>query len=131
VSHWEVVLHPALHDWYAALADQDRARVEARTDYLAEHGPAARRPIVGKIEASRHANMKELIVPGNIRILFAFDPRTRAVLPVGGDKTHQWKGWYKTAIPLADDRFDQWLAATTEQRPQPGRRPRGNTIDME
>jgi hypothetical protein len=112
---WRVIRHPAIEEWFAALDDVDRAQVAARVDYLAENGPAARRPIVGKIEASRHANMKELVVPGNIRILFAFDPATRAVLLVGGDKTNQWRSWYKANIPLADDRFDEWLDTNTSR----------------
>lgn len=119
---WQVNRHQAIDEWYATLTDEERAQVAARVDYLAQNGPAARRPIVGKIEASRHANMKELIVPGNIRILFAFDPTTRAVLLVGGDKTNQWKSWYKANIPLADDRFDEWLAShPTHDRPRRGR----------
>lgn len=67
--------------------------------------------------------MKELIIPGNIRILFAFDPLRQAVLLVGGDKTHQWKSWYKANIPLADDRFDEWLDTNSidDDRPSKGR----------
>jgi hypothetical protein len=58
--------------------------------------------------------MKELR-PGStgsseVRILFAFDPVRRAVLLVAGDKSGNWKGWYDTAIPLADERCDAHLA---------------------
>jgi hypothetical protein len=58
--------------------------------------------------------MKELR-PGStgsseVRILFAFDPVRRAVLLVAGDKSGNWRGWYDTAIPLADDRHDAHLA---------------------
>ena len=43
------------------------------------------------VKASRHANMKELRpMGGNIRILFAFDPRRTAILLIGGDKTDRW-----------------------------------------
>jgi predicted XRE-type DNA-binding protein len=54
--------------------------------------------------------MKELrpgsIGSSEVRILFAFDPIRRAVLLVAGDKSGNWRGWYNTAIPLADDRYD-------------------------
>ena len=55
--------------------------------------------------------MKELR-PGSagrseIRILFAFDPQRQAVLLVAGDKAGKWQRWYKQAVPLADDRFDE------------------------
>jgi len=43
-------------------------------------------------------------------VLFAFDPVRRAVLLVAGDKSGNWRGWYDTAIPLADDRYDAHLA---------------------
>lgn len=57
------------------------------------------RPLVDTVVASRHPNMKELR-PGStgrteIRVLFAFDVIRRAVLLVGGDKSTDWKGWYR------------------------------------
>lgn len=57
--------------------------------------------------------MKELR-PGSsgrseVRILFAFDTERKAILLVAGDKAGHWKDWYKQAIPLADDRFDEHL----------------------
>lgn len=52
---------------------------------------------------------------GAIRILFAFDPRQQAVLPIGGDKTGQWSARYDKAIPLADDLYDQYLDETGQQ----------------
>jgi DNA-binding XRE family transcriptional regulator len=45
-----------------------------------------------------------------IRLLFAFDPRREAIFLVGGDKAGNWEGWYREAIPLADERFAQHLA---------------------
>lgn len=54
--------------------------------------------------------MKELIpMGGNIRVLFAFDPRRMAILLIGGDKTNRWDGWYETMVPLADDLYDEHL----------------------
>jgi hypothetical protein len=44
-----------------------------------------------------------------VRILFAFDPRRNAVLLVAGDKAGQWETWYEKAIPLAEDRFAEWI----------------------
>jgi hypothetical protein len=32
-------------------------------------------------------------------------------LLVGGDKSGDWKDWYRRNVPLADDRFDEHLAA--------------------
>ncbi len=44
-----------------------------------------------------------------IRVLFAFDPRREAIFLVAGDKAGNWDGWYREAIPLADERFTQHL----------------------
>ena len=60
--------------------------------------------------------MKELRPPtGNIRILFAFDPRRTAILLIGGDKTNRWRAWYTRMIPVADDLYDEYLAELTEE----------------
>jgi len=84
-------------------------------DMLAEHGPGLGRPLVDSITGSRHANLKELRV-GTCRVLFAFDPTRAAVLLVAGDKRDRWAQWYRQAVPIADDRYDAWLAQHREDR---------------
>jgi hypothetical protein len=81
---------------------------------LRDKGPALGRPLVDTVKASRHRNMKELR-PGStgrteVRVLFAFDYERKAILLLGGDKSNDWKGWYKTNIPIADERFEQHQA---------------------
>ncbi|WP_113692866.1 type II toxin-antitoxin system RelE/ParE family toxin [Amycolatopsis albispora] len=49
-----------------------------------------------------------------VRILFAFDPRRRAILLVGGDKAGDWRGWYTANIPVAERRYDQHLRGLEE-----------------
>lgn len=83
---------------------------------LAEDGPALGRPLVDTIKGSAFKNMKELR-PGStgateIRILFAFDPKRQAVLLTAGDKAGAWKEWYSANIPLADQRFREWINKT-------------------
>jgi hypothetical protein len=54
--------------------------------------------------------MKELrSFGGNLRALFIFDPKRRAIVLLGGDKTDDWTGWYGRNIPIADDRYDLHL----------------------
>ena len=55
--------------------------------------------------------MKELRAAqgGALRVLFMFDPRQTAIVPLGGDKTGEWNTWYEMAIPTADDRYDAYL----------------------
>jgi len=48
-------------------------------------------------------------------MIFAFDPLREAVFLVAGDKSGQWQAWYRSAIPLADERFAEHLAALKEE----------------
>jgi hypothetical protein len=80
---------------------------------LEANGPAERRPLVDSIVGSKISNLKELR-PGSagrseIRILFAFDLWRSAILLVAGDKSGHWARWYKTAIPLAERLYDEYL----------------------
>jgi hypothetical protein len=117
VNGWEIVLVTEVDAWFVDLVTNDptsAALVERAIDLLAMEGPALGRPMVDRVNASRHHNMKELR-PGSsgaseIRILFVFDPVRRAVLLVAGDKAGNWKGWYDVNIPLADKRYDEHLA---------------------
>jgi hypothetical protein len=43
------------------------------------------------------------------RILYAFDPRRTAMLPIGGDKTGNDR-WYDAYVPLSDRLYDEHLA---------------------
>ena len=78
-------------------------------DALEERGPGLGRPLVGEIVGSRHGQLKELRI-GTVRILFRFDPRRVAILLIGGDKRGEWKAWYRTAIPVADDLYDAYAS---------------------
>jgi hypothetical protein len=52
--------------------------------------------------------MRELrSLGGNLRVLYAFH-EGRAVLLAGGDKTGNWKGWYKRNVKRADRRLDDY-----------------------
>ena len=111
---WTVINHPAIGQWLADLDDDSLQQVVAAVRELKDKGPVLGRPLADTIKGSRHHNMKELR-PGSagrseLRILFVFDPARQAILLAAGDKEGQWQDWYKRAIPLADDRFDEHLA---------------------
>jgi hypothetical protein len=62
--------------------------------------------------------MKELRGKVNkryLRVLFAFDPRSAALLLLGGDKTDDPK-WYDKFVPITDDLFDQHLRQLEKER---------------
>lgn len=76
---------------------------------LQEEGPALGRPLVDTLRGSELPNLKELR-PGSagtseVRLLFVFDPARQAVILVGGDKAGNWSGWYRTAIPQAEQAY--------------------------
>ena len=91
----------------------------AAVEALEDRGPALGRPFVDVIQASRHAHMKELRPRGgNIRVMFAFDPRRTAILLTGGDKSGQWESWYEEIVPIADALYDQHLLAIEKEGAQ-------------
>jgi hypothetical protein len=70
-------------------------------------------PLADRVHHSRLNNLKELR-PGSagrseIRILYVFDPRRNAVLLAAGDKAGKWEAWYRRAIPLAEQRYEDYL----------------------
>lgn len=93
--------------------DETYNLVAAAITRLESEGLTLGRPTADQIKGSRRHNMKELR-PGStgrseIRILFVFDTKRRAILLIAGDKAGKWKRWYNQNIPIADDRFDEWL----------------------
>jgi hypothetical protein len=104
-----VDFHPRCEAWADDLELSDQEALLAAIRILRDEGPNLGRPLVDRIQGSRHRNMKELR-PGStgrteVRVLFAFDKERRAILLVGGDKSNDWNGWYQVNIPIADERY--------------------------
>ena len=108
---WLVEFHPSCEEWADSLDQRDAEALLAAVRVLRSEGTMLGRPLVDTITASRHSNMKELR-PGStgrteIRVLFAFDRQRKAILLLGGDKSRDWRGWYRLNIPIADDAFEE------------------------
>jgi hypothetical protein len=110
-EEWEILLSAEVESFLDDLYESDPAShqlVNQAILILERNGPAEGRPLVDSITASRIANMKELRPPSSgrseIRILLVFDPWRSAILLVAGDK------WYRTAIPRAEQLYDDYLA---------------------
>jgi len=119
---WEVSLHAEVEEWFLDLCRTDPVSanlVAEAIDVLAERGPALGRPLVDRLKGSMYHHMKELRPASSgtseVRLIFAFDPTREAVFLVAGDKSGRWQSWYRTAIPLADERFTEHLAALKEE----------------
>ena len=109
-SGWAIAFVVEVSEWIQTLPEKDYLQAIAALEALAYEGPNLGRPFVDHIKSSRHSNMKELRPRStNIRLLFAFDPKRKAVVLVGGDKVDQWQRWYIKNIPVADKRLDEYL----------------------
>jgi hypothetical protein len=116
-ADWEILLTAGVEVFLDGLYESDPAShqlVNQAILVLERNGPAEGRPLVDSITGSRLANMKELRPPSTgrseIRILLVCDPWRAAILLVAGDKSGQWANWYRTAIPRAEQLYDEYLA---------------------
>jgi hypothetical protein len=95
---------------YEALPASVQDELLAQLRVIEAFGPLAKRPRVDTLNGSKHKNMKELrfsAADGEWRFAFAFDPRRRAIVLCGGDKSGgSERMFYKALIAKADARFD-------------------------
>jgi hypothetical protein len=112
-QEWEVRVTSEFVTWINSLDERTRGQVVDAIDRLADAGPTLGRPLVDSIVHTSVRNLKELR-PGSagrseVRILFAFDPWRSAILLTGGDKSGDWQGWYRKAIPHAEGLYAEYL----------------------
>ena len=83
---WEVEVTDEFLGWWDGLMVDQQEALTDRVGLLAERGPDLGRPVVDRIQSSRHHNMKELRASqgGALRVLFMFDP------PAAGDPVDRW-----------------------------------------
>jgi hypothetical protein len=113
---WEILLTSEVEAFLDELYESDPVShqlVNQAILVLESNGPGEGRPLVDTITTSRIANMKELRPPSaggsEIRILLVFDPWRSVILLVAGDKSGQWGKWYRTAIPRAEQLYEEYL----------------------
>ncbi len=112
---YQLLMVEEVRRWLHQLRRTDKATLTAISDaltVLSVVGPALGRPLADRVSGSSLHNLKELR-PGSVgatevRILFVFDPRRRAVLLVAGDKSGRWSQWYADAVPLAERRYEAY-----------------------
>jgi len=112
-STWEVEYTDEFEQWWDTLSEEEQVDVNAKVMLLQQYGPALKRPHADVIRSSQYPNMKELIIQHAgrpYRVLYAFDPRRRALLLIGGDKTGDDR-WYEEFVPIADRLYGEHLAA--------------------
>ena len=85
----EVIFYREFEEEFKTFEEELQDELLTYAILLRDYGPILGRPTVDTLKGSRHANMKELRFDreGEIwRVAFAFDPKRRAILLVGGDK---------------------------------------------
>jgi hypothetical protein len=108
---WEVEFTDEFERWWQTLTGDEQESLLMGVNVLRQMGPLLGRPYADTVNGSRHSNMKELRTQCQgrpLRTFFAFDPRRRAILLIGGDKTGDDR-FYERMIPLADRLFDEHL----------------------
>ena len=113
---WEVEFSDEFGKWWDSLTAAEQKSVDFAVSLRQEAGPALRMPHSSGVRMSRHAHMRELRIQHEgrpYRVLYAFDRRRTAMLPIGGDKTGKDR-WYDEQVPLADAIYDRHLRELDE-----------------
>ena len=108
---WEVEYTDEFAQWWYSLTEREQESIDASVRLLEMLGPSLKFPHSSGVNGSRHGHMRELRTQFGgrpLRILYAFDPRRKAILLIGGDKTGNDR-WYEEDLPLADDLYDEHL----------------------
>ena len=124
---WFVDLHDEFVPEYGELQKDVQDELLANIELLEQFGPQLGRPRVDTLNGSRHANMKELrfhAADGVWRFAFAFDPKRRAIILCGGDKSGgSEKRFYRQLIDKADGPFDAHVAVRNQKAKKRKERP--------
>ena len=91
-----VVRHTAMRSSSPLERSEPGARSPRNRTSRPKAGPALGRPLVDSIAHS-------------LIILFAFDPWRSAILLTGGDKSGDWRGCYRRAIPRAEELYEEYF----------------------
>ena len=108
---WDVEFTDEFGEWWETLTENEQESLTVSVKLLQVLGPALGRPHADAVKKSRHKNMKELrtqIHGDPLRTFYAFDPRRKAILLIGGSKSAD-KRFYDRMIPLADKIMDAHL----------------------
>jgi hypothetical protein len=107
----DVLYTEEFETWWEGLSMEEQSSIDRIVGLLREAGPVLGHPYSSGILTSAFTHMRELRIQhgGNpYRVLYIFDPRRRALLLIGGQKTGDDR-WYEKYVPLADQIYRQFL----------------------
>jgi hypothetical protein len=111
MTNWHVELDEEFQAEVQEYPEDVRIKIGAMASVLERFGPTLSRPKADVLKGSRHSNMKELrfaVGKQAWRVAFAFDPRRKGILLVGGNKQGaNERQFYKQLVATADKRFDR------------------------
>lgn len=107
---WVILVSEEYRTWFLDLTDPEQEDVQAMVDILEITGPQLSRPYADTLKGSKQVkNLKELRIQHAgkpYRVLYAFDPKRRAILLCGGRKDgSKDKLFYNRMIPIAEVGF--------------------------
>ena len=108
---WVIEFTDEFEVWWNSLSEAEQEDVAAVVELLEAKGPQLPFPHSSGIKRSKHDHMRELRIQHAgtpYGTLYAFDPRRRAILLLGGDKTGDDR-WYDENIPIADKLYDEHI----------------------
>lgn len=117
---WQLIYVEEFTAWLDAQEEALQDEALARLELLKERGPLLGRPYADTVKDSNLSNLKELrfeSARAPIRILYAFDPKQQGIILLGGNKQGD-KRWYKTNIPIAEQRFSEHLEKQRKEEEQ-------------
>ena len=110
---WEVKFAEEFDPEFDELDEEVQDELLAKAKLLEAFGPELGRPHVDTLNASQHANMKELrfnAVGCAWRVAFALDPERSAIILVAADKAGvKERRFYRRSLKIADERFGNHL----------------------
>lgn len=119
---WDVEFTDEFEEWWHTLSESEQGKVDSRVRLPMERGPNLGFPFSSQVKISRFPEMRELRAQAGgdpLRMLYAFDPRRTALLPVAGDKTGNDR-WYESNVPIADRLFERHLGTIEKARAENG-----------
>jgi len=115
---WEVEYTDEFEEWWNTLDEEEQVDVDAAVGLLEEKGPRLQYPYSSDIKGSKYGSMRELRIQHKgepYRIFYAFDPRRKAILLIGGKKSGDDR-WYEKYVPLADKIFEEHLMTLEKEK---------------
>ncbi len=115
---YEIQLTEECSEWILGLSSSTQEDIMASIGLLEAVGPNLGYPHSSKINGSKYSHMRELRIQHRgkpYRILYAYDPKRKAILLIGGNKAED-KKWYKKFIAKADKLYAAHLIDLTGEK---------------